>query len=95
MARPEEAPLELTADRRASAPLLSGSVSASPRRITLWRPVLFQAGPGEPDREIHGRFAQRARRAGIVHARRRPIDEVAEFVARTAFKITRVGQLVV
>ncbi len=53
-------------------------------------------GTGEPDCEIHVGVSG----PGVVRAalsklpKEAPIDEVAELVKRTAFKITRVGQLV-
>lgn len=53
-------------------------------------------GPGEPDCELHvgvsGPGAVRAALAGL--PKDAPLDEVAELVKRTAFKITRLGQLV-
>ena len=53
-------------------------------------------GPGEPDCEIHvGVSGPGAVRAALARLPKdAPIDEVAELVKRTAFKITRVGQLV-
>ena len=53
-------------------------------------------GPGEPDCEIHvGVSGPGAVRAALAKLPKdAPIDEVAELVKRTAFKITRVGQLV-
>ena len=53
-------------------------------------------GPGEPDCEIHvGISGPGAVRAALAKLPKdAPIDEVAELVKRTAFKITRVGQLV-
>ncbi len=53
-------------------------------------------GPGEPDCELHvgvsGPGAVRAALASL--PKDAPLDEVAELVTRTAFKITRLGQLV-
>ena len=53
-------------------------------------------GPGEPDCEIHvGVSGPGAVRAALARLPKdAPIDQVAELVKRTAFKITRVGQLV-
>ena len=53
-------------------------------------------GPGEPDCEIHVGFSgPGAVRAALARLPKdAPIDQVAELVKRTAFKITRVGQLV-
>ncbi len=53
-------------------------------------------GPGEPDCEIHvGVSGPGAVRAALAKLPKdAPIDEVAELVKRTAFKITRLGQLV-
>ena len=53
-------------------------------------------GPGEPDCEIHvGVSGPGAVRAALARLPKdAPIDEVASLVKRTAFKITRVGQLV-
>ena len=53
-------------------------------------------GPGEPDCEIHvGVSGPGAVRAALARLPKdAPIDAVAELVKRTAFKITRVGQLV-
>ena len=53
-------------------------------------------GPGEPDCEIHvGVSGPGAVRAALAKLPKdAPIDEVAELVKRTAFKIIRVGQLV-
>ncbi|MCI2046581.1 MAG: PFL family protein [Faecalibacterium sp.] len=53
-------------------------------------------GPGEPDCEIHvGVSGPGAVRAALAKLPKdAPIDQVAELVKRTAFKITRVGQLV-
>mgnify|MGYP000986432820 CR=1 FL=1 len=53
-------------------------------------------GPGEPDCEIHvGVSGPGAVRAALAKLPKDAlIDEVAELVKRTAFKITRVGQLV-
>ena len=53
-------------------------------------------GPGEPDCEIHvGVSGPGAVRAALARLPKdAPINEVAELVKRTAFKITRVGQLV-
>jgi uncharacterized protein (UPF0210 family) len=53
-------------------------------------------GPGEPDCEIHvGVSGPGAVRAALAKLPKdAPIDAVAELVKRTAFKITRVGQLV-
>ena len=53
-------------------------------------------GAGEPDCEIHvGVSGPGAVRAALAKLPKdAPIDEVAELVKRTAFKITRVGQLV-
>ena len=52
-------------------------------------------GPGEPDCEIHvGVSGPGAVRAALARLPKdAPIDQVAELVKRTAFKITRVGQL--
>ena len=53
-------------------------------------------GPGEPDCEIHvGVSGPGAVRAALARLPKdASIDQVAELVKRTAFKITRVGQLV-
>ena len=53
-------------------------------------------GPGEPDCEIHvGVSGPGAVRAALAKLPKdAPMDEVAELVKRTAFKITRLGQLV-
>ena len=53
-------------------------------------------GAGEPDCEIHvGVSGPGAVRAALARLPKdAPIDQVAELVKRTAFKITRVGQLV-
>ena len=53
-------------------------------------------GPGEPDCEIHvGVSGPGAVRAALARLPKdAPVDQVAELVKRTAFKITRVGQLV-
>ena len=53
-------------------------------------------GPGEPDCEIHvGVSGPGAVRAALARLPKdAPIDQVAELVKRTAFKITRVGELV-
>ena len=53
-------------------------------------------GPGEPDCVVHvGVSGPGAVRAALARLPKdAPIDEVAELVKRTAFKITRVGQLV-
>ncbi len=53
-------------------------------------------GPGEPDCEIHvGVSGPGAVRAALAELPKdAPMDEVAELVKRTAFKITRLGQLV-
>ncbi len=53
-------------------------------------------GPGEPDCEIHvGVSGPGVVRAALAKLPKdAPIDQVAELVKRTAFKITRVGQLV-
>ena len=53
-------------------------------------------GPGEPDCEIHvGVSGPGAVRAALAKLPKdAPIDQVAELVKRTAFKITRLGQLV-
>ena len=53
-------------------------------------------GPGEPDCEIHvGVSGPGAVRAALAKLPKdAPIDQVAALVKRTAFKITRVGQLV-
>ena len=58
--------------------------------------MLEYHGPGEPDCEIHvGVSGPGAVRAALAKLPKdAPIDEVAELVKRTAFKITRVGQLV-
>ena len=53
-------------------------------------------GPGEPDCEIHvGVSGPGAVRAALAKLPKdAPMDQVAELVKRTAFKITRLGQLV-
>ena len=53
-------------------------------------------GPGEPDCEIHvGVSGPGAVRAALAKLpKTAPVDQVAELVKRTAFKITRLGQLV-
>ena len=53
-------------------------------------------GPGEPDCELHvGVSGPGAVRAALAKLPKdAPMDEVAELVKRTAFKITRLGQLV-
>lgn len=53
-------------------------------------------GPGEPDCEIHvGVSGPGAVRAALAKLPKdAPMDEAAELVKRTAFKITRLGQLV-
>ncbi len=53
-------------------------------------------GPGEPDCEIHvGVSGPGAVRAALAKLPKdAPVDQVAELVKRTAFKITRLGQLV-
>lgn len=53
-------------------------------------------GPGEPDCELHvGVSGPGAVRAALAKLPKdAPLDEVAELVKRTAFKITRLGQLV-
>ena len=53
-------------------------------------------GPGEPDCEIHvGVSGPGAVRAALAKLPKdAPMDQVAELVKRTAFKITRVGQLI-
>ena len=53
-------------------------------------------GPGEPDCEIHvGVSGPGAVRAALARLPKdAPVDQVAELGKRTAFKITRVGQLV-
>ena len=53
-------------------------------------------GPGEPDCEIHvGVSGPGAVRAALAKLPKdAPIDRVAELVKKTAFKITRIGQLV-
>ncbi len=53
-------------------------------------------GPGEPDCEIHvGVSGPGAVRAALAKLPKdAPIDDVAELIKRTSFKITRLGQLV-
>ena len=53
-------------------------------------------GPGEPDCELHvGVSGPGAVRAALAQLPKdAPLDEVAELVKRTAFKITRLGRLV-
>ena len=85
---------ELTADRDCIGPAKLVVFCNAPEDNPFMAGAFH--GPGEPDCEIHvGVSGPGAVRAALAKLPKdAPMDQVAELVKRTAFKITRLGQLV-